>query len=229
MYAAASLSNVLPVIIAEFRTEWPQVEIKVSYAASSILAKQIERGATADIYISASSDWMDQLSEQKLIKAGSRNELLQNELVLVTSAGTPALETASDLANVPIRILALADWRHVPAGIYAKQTLEKMGLWAALAPKCIAALDVRAALAYVERGEADYGIVYRTDAAIANGVRIAASFPGDMQPRIVYPVAQVISSGSPYAAQFIRFLISEAASGIFAGSGFQVLAKRSPG
>lgn len=223
-FAAASLSTVLPKVAEIFEKEMPDLKIEFSFAASSILAKQIEQGAPADIYFSANSEWVAYLEQKNLIKPNSRMDLLGNLLVLIVpeKEKIPNL-TLQDLNSAKVTSIALGDWSHVPAGIYARQALEKLGLWQQIEPKCIPALDVRAALTYVARGEADCGIVYRTDAYISDKVVIAQELSEKIQPRIVYPVVILRDSRHPRSEPFCAFLQSPAAKRVFEQAGFLVL------
>ncbi len=221
VFAAASLASVMPAIADAFQKELEKTEVEFNFAASSILAKQIERGAQADIYLSANLQWLQFLMEKKKIQKDSQVIFLGNELVWVTSQNTPRDSTVlEDLLSSDILRIALADWSHVPAGIYAKTALEKAGIWGEIKPKCIPALDVRAALAYVERGDVDYGLVYRTDAAISKNVRISGSLPKEIQPNIQYSAAATYNSTHTLSAVFLAFLQSGTAKRIFRENGF---------
>ena len=221
--AAASLKNALDEVSRQYRL--PQGEkISISYAGSSALARQIENGAPAGIFISADLDWMDYLAKRDLIKSGSRVNLLRNELVLIAPAGSvakveirPGFPLAVLLGNDR---LAMADPDHVPAGKYGKAALENLGVWPSVAGKIARAENVRAALNFVSRGEAPLGIVYRTDAAADGRVRIVAVFPAAAHPPIVYPAALLKGAKGPGAAQFFDFLRSSQAMDIFRKHGF---------
>ncbi len=191
VYAAASLKNALDDVDAAF-TKANGVKITASYEASSALAKQIEAGAPADIFISADLRWMDYVAGKKLIKPETRVNLLGNKLVLIAPKD-------SKLANVSIGKgfdiaklagdgrIAVADTKAVPAGLYAKAALEKLGSWAAAEPKLAQAENVRATLAFVARGETPIGIVYETDAKIEPKVKIIGTFPDGSYPPVTYP------------------------------------------
>src|SRR5579884_3318640 len=192
VFAAASLKNALDAIAAASQRDGSE-RATISYAASSTLAKQIENGAPAELFISADRQWMDYLQQRRLIMPDSRIDLLGNTLVLIAPAGTgsntriaPGFPLAQMLDGGR---LAIADPAAVPAGIYAKEALTRLGVWASVAGRIAAAENVRAALLLVARGEAPLGIVYRTDAAIEPGVRIVGSFPPDSHDPIVYPMA----------------------------------------
>ena len=226
VFAAASLKNALDDIDAGWRRGTGK-RAAISYAASSLLAKQIENGAPADLFISADSDWMDYLATRKLIQPGSRSDLLGNSLVLIASAASsvnltiaPGFPLAAALGGGR---LAMADPAAVPAGRYGKAALEKLGVWDTVASRIAAAENVRAALLLVARGEAPLGIVYSTDAAIEPGVRIAGIFPRDTHPPIVYPIALTASSTNPDAPPLLVYLRGAAAHAQFQKAGFTVL------
>ena len=226
VFAAASLKNALDDIDEAWRrgTGKPTA---ISYAASSLLAKQIENGAPADLFISADSDWMDYLDTRKLIKPGSRSDLLGNSIVLVASAiSTVELTIAPGFALAAALgggRLAMADPAAVPAGRYGKAALDKLGVWDTVANRIAAAENVRAALLLVARGEAPLGIVYRTDAAVEPGVRIIGTFPPDTHPPIVYPIALTATSENPDAPALLVYLRGAASRAQFQKAGFTAL------
>ncbi len=227
VFAAASLKNALDEAAAAYQRE-SGAETALSYAASSALAKQIEQGAPADVFISADLDWMDYLAKANLIAADTRANLLGNRLVLIAPALRPvALKIAPGFALAEALgdgRLAVADVKAVPAGKYAKAALEKLGVWAAVEGKLAQAENVRAALVLVSRGEAPLGIVYQTDAAADAGVKVVDVFPEDTHPPIVYPIAATAGAKFPDAARaFVSFLKGNAAGEIFAKQGFAVL------
>ena len=225
VFAAASLTNALGEIARGYE---PPAKDKVSFsfASSSTLAKQIENGAPANVFISADLDWMDYLEKLKLIAPGSRSDLLGNRLVLIApkdSDVTVSLAAGVDL--VPLLkggLMATGDPDHVPAGKYAKVALQKLGAWEAVSGRIARADSVRAALALVERGEAPLGIVYATDAAVAPKVRVAAVFPEDLHPPVTYPAALVQGRATPAAARFLDHLKTDAARDVFRKYGFSV-------
>ncbi len=224
LFAAASLTDAVSEAVEVFESAHPDVPVLTNFAASSILAKQIEHGAAADIYISANQEWMDYLKDKGYVAANASIPLVGNSLVMV--AGTQAkyqVAALQDLATLPLNRIALADWSHVPAGIYAKEALENAGLWRQVQDRCLAAIDVRAALVYVERGEADLGIVYRSDAILSRGVKIVFTFPSSGHSPIVYPAAVLAHAGAEQAAIFMHFLRSHAVQDIFERFGFKVL------
>ncbi len=223
VFAAASLKNALDDASAAYEKE-KGVKALISYAASSTLAKQVESGAPADLFISADLDWMDYLQKRNLVKAETWLTLLGNKLVLIAPASSTAkIEIAPGFALADLlgnERLAMADPGAVPAGKYGKAALEKLGVWASVSSKVAPAEDVRSALLLVSRGETPLGIVYATDAAADKGVRIVAAFPEDTHPPIVYPAALLASSDSPDAAAFLDYLSSDKARPFFERQGF---------
>ena len=226
VFAAASLKNALDAIAEEWRRETGK-RATISYAASSTLAKQIENGAPADLFISADRDWMDFLEHSKLIDPKSRVDLLGNRLVLIAPKDSkidlvirPGFDIAAILGDGR---LAMADPAAVPAGLYGKAALETLGVWSSVANHIAAAENVRAALLLVARGEAPLGIVYQTDAAAEPGVRIVASFPPETHPPIVYPMALTAASTNPDAPALAAFLRGPVARARFEAQGFTVL------
>lgn len=219
--AAASLSNALSEINRQFEQS-TGIQIRASFAASSTLAKQIENGAPADIFISADSLWMDYLAEKNSSIKSSKQTLLGNSLVLIAPKGqsfTLALNKQFSLADSYSGKLCTGETASVPAGIYAKQALSYLGWWEPLKARIVGAQDVRGALNFVERGEC-IGIVYLTDALQSNKVEIMATFPPQSHEQIVYPVAQV--SPQKNAQRYMQFLFSEQAKKIFIQYGFQL-------
>ncbi len=227
VFAAASLKESMDEAAVAFRRDTGQ-EVRVSYAGSSALARQIERGAPADVFVSADVDWMDVLQSKGLIDAATRSALLGNTLVLVapkdSAAHAIALDANTDL--LPLlgergRIaLALVD--SVPAGRYARAAFDSLGMWEALRPRTAEAENVRAALLLVARGETPLGVVYGSDARAEPRVKVLATFPQRAHPPIVYPVAKVKASTHPQAAAFVRWLRAPAAREIFRKHGFSV-------
>jgi len=225
-FAAASLKDALDAIDADWQKSAGK-HATISYAASSALAKQIEGGAPADIFISADLDWMDYLDQKKLIAPGSRHNLLSNSLVLIAPADSTA--KAYIAPGFPLAKLldggklAMADPAAVPAGKYGKAALTKLGVWDSVSSSVAAAENVRAALLLVARGEAPLGIVYKTDAAIEPKVKIIATFPASSVPTITYPIAQTAGSKNPDAAAFIAYLRGPDATREFEHYGFTLL------
>jgi molybdate transport system substrate-binding protein len=226
VFAAASLKNALDAVSEAWKAESGKAT-KNTYAASSALAKQIEQGAPADVFISADLDWMDYLAGKKLIRPETRKVLLGNALVLVAAKHSGVkleLKQGADLAAaVAGSKLAVADVKAVPAGKYAKAALDKLGLWGSVEASLAQTENVRAALALVVRGEAKLGIVYATDAKAENGVEVAGVFPEDSHPPIVYPAAVVSSSKNRDAEDFLSYLSSPKGQELFAAQGFTVL------
>jgi molybdate transport system substrate-binding protein len=226
VFGAASLKNALDDADAQYQRDAGH-QIVVSYGASSALAKQIEGGAPADIFISADLDWMDYVAEHKLIKPETRFNLLGNKLVLVARADSninltigPNFPLAQALGNDR---LAMAEPSAVPAGKYGKAALEALGVWPSVAAKVAPAQDVRATLLLVSRGEAPLGIVYQTDAAADKGLKIVGAFPESTHPPIIYPIAITSTSTNPGAVAYIGYLKSAAAKPAFEKQGFVVL------
>jgi molybdate transport system substrate-binding protein len=224
--AAASLKNALDEASAAWSTQTGK-NTKVSYAASPALARQIEAGIPADIFISADIPWMDHVAERKLIKAPSRSDFLGNQIVLIAGKDSKVdLKIAKDF---PLRAalgdgrLAMANFDAVPAGRYGKASLEALGVWKSVADRVAQAENVRMALTLVARGEAPLGIVYRTDAAAEPAVRVVGVFPADTHPPIVYPLAVLARSTNPDAEAFVAYLKSPAAAAFFEKQEFVVL------
>jgi len=223
VFAAASLKNALDEVAAS-----APAKIVISYGASSALAKQIENGAPAQVFISADLDWMDYLDERKLLRPGTRRNILGNKLVLIAPSGSTV--AAEIRAGFPLAHLlgngrlATADPAHVPAGKYTKAALEKLGVWDPVAGKLAPAENVRAALLLVARGEAPLGTVYATDAAAEPKVRVVAAFPDGLHAPIVYPVALLTGApGAGAAADFVALLSSAPARKVFEKHGFTPL------
>ena len=226
VFAAASMKNALDDVDTAY-TAKTGVKVAVSYAASSTLAKQIEQGAPADVFLSADIDWMDYAAAGNTINAATRVNLLGNSIVLVAPKDSRidqvTIAQGFDLAKLAgDGRIATGDVSSVPVGKYAKAALEKFGAWQAAAPKFAMAESVRAALALVARDEAVLGIVYSTDAKVEPGVRIVGTFPPDSHPAIIYPVAAT-ATAKPAAADYLAFLRTSAAKTIFEKYGFKFL------
>jgi len=226
VFAAASLKNALDNAITAYQQR-ASAKVNASYAASSALAKQIENGAPADIFVSADLDWMNDVQQHNLIEPASRANLLGNRLVLIAPSDSrvslaiaPGFPLATALGDGH---LAMADPDAVPAGKYGKAALQKLGVWDSVEKTVARAEDVRTALFFVSRKEAPLGIVYQTDAAADQGVRIVAAFPPDTYPPIIYPIALLTRSKNPDAAKFLAFLRSADATPFFEKQGFAVL------
>ncbi|WP_274630496.1 molybdate ABC transporter substrate-binding protein [Arvimicrobium flavum] len=227
VFAAASLKNALDAVNEACAAEVGE-KATISYAASSALAKQIEQGAPADVFMSADLDWMAYLSEKNLTKKETETKLLGNSIVLVAPADSAASTTIAanfDLAGlVGDGRLAMANVDYVPAGKYGKAALEKLGVWSSVEGKVAQAENVRAALALVATGEAPLGIVYKTDAAAEKKVKVVGTFPEDSHAPIVYPVAQTADSKDDDTPTFLKCLQSAKAKSLFEEQGFTVLA-----
>jgi molybdate transport system substrate-binding protein len=197
----------------------------LSFASSSALAKQIDAGAPADLFISADEPWMDDVAKHGLVRAGTRVSFLANRLVLVAPASSARRVTMKKGFPLDRLVgngkLAMGEVNSVPAGKYGKQALVSLGIWDNVASKVVGAENVRAALVLVERGEAPYGIVYETDALASKAVKIVGFFPEDSHPPITYPIAALTSATSPDAEAFRRFLISGSGKAIFKQFGFR--------
>ena len=226
VFAAASLKNALDAVAAQHHTETGR-KVAISYAASSALARQIESGAPADLFMSADLDWMDYVQQRDLIRPETRRNLLGNRLVLVAPA-----DAAGDLELKPGAVaaalgsggrLAMGQVSSVPAGKYGKAALEALGLWPEAAGRIAEAENVRAALLFVSRGEAPLGIVYETDARADPKVKVVARFPETSHPPIVYPVALLRRGGNAEAARFLDRLRGPASAAIFAREDFTPL------
>ncbi len=228
VFAAASMKNSLDDANAAF-TKATGVKVNASYAASSALAKQMESGAPADVFISADLNWMDYVAGKNLIKADTRYNLLGNKLVLISGKDSKIanvkIEQGFDIAKLAgDGRIAVADVKAVPAGLYAKAALEKLGSWAAAEPKLAQAENVRATMAFVARGETQIGIVYETDAKVEPNVKIAGVFPDGSYPPVIYPVAAT-AAAKPDATKYLTFLRGAEAKAIFEKYGFSILAK----
>jgi molybdate transport system substrate-binding protein len=225
VFAAASLKTALDAVAADFNHETGR-RVTVSYAASSALARQIEQGAPADLFISADLDWMDYLQARGLIRPGTRRSLLGNRIVLIAPA-----DEAKPIDLRPGEIsrwlgngrLATGAVQSVPAGRYGKAALESLGLWAEVSGRLAEVENVRAALIFVSRGEAPLGIVYETDAKADPKVTVVARFPAASHPPIVYPAAMIASSKSAEAQTFLAALRSRRSAETFARAGFTLL------
>jgi molybdate transport system substrate-binding protein len=226
VFAAASMKNALDDVDTAY-TAKTGVKISASYAASSALAKQIEQGAPADVFVSADTDWMDYVTAKKNIDEPTRVNLLGNSIVLIAPKDSKidnvTIGQGFDLAKLAgDGKIATGDVKAVPVGKYAQAALEKLGAWQAAAPKFAMAESVRAALALVARGEAVLGIVYSTDAKVEPGVKIVGTFPADSHPAIIYPVAAT-STAKTEATDYLAFLKTSAAKAIFEKYGFTYL------
>ncbi|MBT6206340.1 MAG: molybdate ABC transporter substrate-binding protein [Rhodospirillaceae bacterium] len=224
VFAAASTTEAVSAA-AEVFTSQTGIKVVISFASSSSLAKQIEHGAPAGVHISANPAWMQYLEERGLLASGSQRLVAANQLVLATSSENPP-ETGSDVAETLFIALgdddrlAVGDPAHVPAGLYARQMLEALGLWAELEPRLARAADVRGALALVERGEAPVGIVYLTDLSVSERVTVLELVPADLHEPILYPAAVVAAGDRPEARAFLEFLVGPMGRQAFTDNGF---------
>jgi molybdate transport system substrate-binding protein len=225
VFAAASLKTALDEVSAAWKAGTGK-ETSNAYAASSALAKQIESGAPADIFISADLDWMKYLADRNLVAEGTEVKLLGNALVLVAPADSVATVTIApgfDLAGLLNGgRLAVADVKAVPAGKYAKAALQTLGAWQGVENSLAQAENVRAALKLVSTGEAPAGIVYQTDAREDANVKVLGTFPADSHPPIIYPAARLAASSNADAGAFLQFLQSPTAQDIFRAHGFTI-------
>lgn len=225
VFAAASLTTALSQIARDYEAGHDH-EIVLSFAGSSALARQIQLGAPADIFISASPDWMDLLQAGDLIDPDSRRDLLGNELVLIAHGDAEAVDLSPDLdigAMLGTGRLAMALTEAVPAGIYGRMALQSLGLWDDISQQVAETDNVRSALALVALGEAPLGVVYATDALAEPDVSVIASFPADSHPAITYPAAMLYGPAGEDAGDFMAFLSSTAAQDVFEAQGFTVL------
>jgi molybdate transport system substrate-binding protein len=225
IFAAASLTNAFDEVGALYQQKTGE-HLRFSYAASSTLAKQVEAGAPAALFASADDQWMDYLAQHQLLVPDTRRTFLGNQLVVVVP-----LERKGSLSLVPgvdfAKFLGNARWvtgdpDHVPVGMYAQQALTKLGAWPAAEPKLVRADSVRAALALVERGEVAAGVVYATDAAISDKVRVAGVFPESSHPPVSYPIALVAGHDTPEARAVLAFFLGPEATRVYRKFGFSV-------
>ncbi|WP_158784680.1 molybdate ABC transporter substrate-binding protein [Pantoea sp. BAV 3049] len=224
VFAAASLTNALQDIAEQYQ-KGKEVKVVSSFASSSTLARQIEQGAPADLFISADQQWMDYAAQKKTIDESSRYTLLGNDLVLVAPAeGKPQPVTISKTTDWKSLLkgqrLSVGDPDHVPAGIYAKEALQNLGAWTELEPVLARGNSVRAALALVERNETPYGIVYGSDAVASKKVTVVGSFPVDSHKPVEYPMAMIKDRNSATVTAFYNYLKGPEAAAIFKRYGF---------
>ena len=223
VYAAASMTNVVEEIVA-LCGPGQQETIKTSFAASSVLAKQIEHGAAAGVFLSANSAWMDYLEQRDALVVDSRHRFAGNSLVIITPASSPPLEKLSParvIATLPAdSLIAMGDPDHVPAGIYAKAALERMDVWEGVRKRVAGTATVRAALALVETGAVSLGVVYGTDAMVSRKVRTVAVFPPGSHPPIVYETALIREHDTPAARHLYACIRGAATARILERHGF---------
>lgn len=221
VFAASSATDVLNDLAKKYEANH-QVKVRFSFAASSVLARQIEQDAPCDLFLSADQKWMGYLAEKHKIQAESRKDIVGNRLVIVTPANkkvTVNMAKGYDLAGAFAGRLALGDPEHVPAGAYAKEALQSMGWWEALKSRLAPAENVRAALKLVELGEVDMGIVYLSDAKSSSKVAVAGEFPARAHAPIRYPAALCVTAG-PAAKAFLEFLAGKDAAPVWTAAGF---------
>lgn len=220
---AASLTDAMQEIKEIYAEQHPEVNITYNFAASGTLQRQIEEGAPVDLFISAGKSQMDALEEKGLIVGASRKDLLGNEIVLI-AAENCNLTGFEGLADDDIGKISIGTPETVPAGKYAQETLMTLGLWDELQPKLVPAKDVRQVLHYVETGNVDGGMVYRSDALLGRGIKVVAAAPADSHRPIVYPMAIIKSTKHPEAVEaFAAFLSGDEAAQIFTKYGFITL------
>ncbi len=223
VYAAASLTNAINELDVIYEQK-NKVQIQTSYAGSSTLAKQIEAGAPADIFISADVQWMDYLQKKQLVSANDRVNLLGNRLVVIAPKARPIklkIDKSFDFTRVVQGKWCTGDTKSVPVGKYAKQALTSIGWWDKVSTRLVETEDVRAALNFVARGECQLGIVYATDAAISKNVVIVGTFPKNIHQPIIYPIGLVKKNTE--SMKFYKFLQSSQATKVFKKYGFSVL------
>lgn len=222
--AAASLKDALGEIQTNYQAKQPKVKVLLNLGASGALQKQIEQGVPADVFISAAPKQMNELQEKKLIDPATRKNLVENKLVVVVPKDSSAPVAAyEDLARGEVKKVALGETAVVPAGQYAKEVLQKLGLWERLQDKVVFAKDVRTVLAYTETGNVDAGIVYQTDAVSSNKVKVVAVAPAGSHQPIVYPVAVVAGSKQAQAAaDFLNYLSGPEGKAVLEKYGFSM-------
>ncbi|PJG85855.1 molybdate ABC transporter substrate-binding protein [Conservatibacter flavescens] len=226
IYAAASLTNALQDVAAEYKKDKPTEDIVFSFASSSTLAKQIEEGAPADIFISANNKWMKYLSEKNLTAKNTEKVLLGNDLVMIAPKKSAVenvdISQGTWIEQLKGQFLSVGDPDHVPAGQYMKESLIKLGLWEQVEPRLARGKDVRAALALVEQSEVPLGVVYATDAKVSQKVKVVGIFPEGSYTAVEYPVAALKGRDNAEVQDFLNYLSSERAKNIFVNYGFSV-------
>ena len=224
IFAAASLKNALDQVAADWQAETGNTAV-LSYGGSPAIAKQIIAGAPADVFVSASTQWMEEVEKAGLTVAGTHADLLSNHMVLVGQPGAAKVELSAQTDLLGLLAggkLSMALVDSVPAGQYGKASLESLGLWQGVEASVVQSENVRAALALVAEKEAALGIVYTSDAVAEPGVAVIGTFPDDSHPKIVYPAAE-IAPGKAEAQDFLTYLHSDAARAVFEQQGFIVL------
>ncbi len=219
--AASSLTDTLPPIKKLYEQQNPEVSITYNFASSGSLQRQIQQGAPADVFISASTSKMDALQEEGFLSQGSRKDLLQNQVVLIVPKSNTTISDFKDLTGAEVQKISIGEPNSVPAGKYAKEVLTNTGIFQQVESKTVFAKNVRQVLTYVETGNIDAGMVYTTDAKSSNKAKIVAVAPADSHSPVVYPVAVIKDSKNATAAkEFVEFLSSKAASQVFVKNGF---------
>ncbi len=219
--AAIGLKDSLDEVGHLYATRHPAAKVAFNYGGSGTLGRQIEQGAPVDVFFSAAEKEMDDLAVQGLVATETRRDIVANSLVLITPASSTMVRGFEDLSRLQVSAIALGEPGTVPAGMYARQTLEHMGFFAAIEKKIVYAKDVRAVLTYVETGNADAGFVYRTDALTSKKVRVVATAPADSHDPIAYPAAVLKNSKNAAAArEFLDFLEGPEARAVFEKYGF---------
>ena len=227
--AAASLTDALPTIKELYEQQNPGASITYNFASSGSLQRQIQQGAPADVFISASASKMDALQEEGLLSQGSRKDLLQNQVVLIVPKSNTTISDFKDLTGTKVQKISIGEPNSVPAGRYAKEVLTNTRIFQQVEPKTVFAKNVRQVLTYVETGNVDAGMVYATDAKTSDKVKIAAIASADSHSPVVYPVAVIKDSKNVTAAkEFVEFLSSKAASEVFVKNGFTTVNNNSP-
>lgn len=226
VFAAASMTDALKQVAEDYTKQNPQNEVVFSFASSSTLAKQIEEGAPADIFVSASNKWMKYLSEKDLTVKETEKVLVGNDLVLIAPAKSAVnsveISKGEWIDALKDSYLSVGDPAHVPAGQYAEEALTKLNLWDKVKDRLARAKDVRGALALVERAEALYGIVYSTDAKVSKNVKTVGIFPVDSHKPVVYPVAILKDHDNADSRDFLKYLESGVAKKVLVSYGFSV-------
>lgn len=226
VFAAASLTHVMQALAQDYESR-SEDKIIFNFAGSNILARQIVQGAPADLFLSADEAQMDVVARAGLLVDGTRQDILSNRLVMIVPGESAAsVQAPGDLAKADFKRIALADPKTVPAGVYAKAYLDKEGVWSAIKDKIIPVENVLAALAAVSSGNADIGIVYKTDALLSKKIKVIYEVPAAEGPKILYPMALVKNSGDTKAAEkFLKYLESPVATKLFAQYGFIAVVK----
>lgn len=225
VFAAKSMTDCMDDLIEKYGENNANVTVSANYASSGDLQSQIENGAPCDLFLSAAQKQMDALSEENLIAADTRSDLLTNQAVLVVPADADAVKSFDDLASDTVKKVAIGNPDSVPAGQYAQEILTNLGTWDIVSKKAVLGSDVRQVLAWCETGEVDAGIVYATDAAITDGVKTVCAAPEDSCAPVTYPVALTAEGADNQAAEdFLAFLKTGEAAAVFEAYGFGVAA-----